>query len=201
MSGSRCCGYWTLRSWTGLFAFFRREPKAQVGSAVPATGRQPDCIAPAHRLTAGGCAAALTACAQTSRIAVPAVSYDLDLLESWDGYCLPVPSGTAGVGTRLDQAPCSSAHNWWRDDLTGDVYLSGHANLQIGDSGGYLELKAAGTGTIVNWDAGNAKGTQPYFELYFQVPDTYWHANGNGQYVTFDNVAGDLANYWAFVAN
>jgi hypothetical protein len=31
-----------------------------------------------------------------------------------------------------------------------------------------------------------------YQELWFDVPDTYWHANGNGQDVTFDNTPGAL---------
>jgi hypothetical protein len=35
-----------------------------------------------------------------------------------------------------------------------------------------------------------------YQELWFDVSDTYWHANGNGNDVTFDNTPGDHANYW-----
>ena len=73
-----------------------------------------------------------------------ATSYETIKIKSWDGYCLSI--STATVGTRLDQVPCADAHNWW---LTPgyDLYPEGHANVQVGDSGGYLKLKTARTGT------------------------------------------------------
>jgi hypothetical protein len=123
-----------------------------------------------------------------------ATSYEVIKIKSWDGYCLSI--STATVGTRLDQVPCADAHNWW---LTPgwDLYPEGHANAQVGDSGGYLKLKAAGTGTAV-YEAGLATGpgNVVYQQLWFDVPGTYWHADGNGHYVTFDNTPGDHANYW-----
>jgi hypothetical protein len=124
----------------------------------------------------------------------PAASYEIVQIKSWDGSCLSI--STATVGTRLDQVPCADAHNWW---LTPgyDLYPEGHSNVQVGDSGGYLKLKTAGTGTAAYIAAlASGPGNVVYQDLWFDVSDTYWHANGNGQDVTFDNTPGDHANYW-----
>jgi len=118
-------------------------------------------------------------------------------IKSYDGYCLSIPN--ANVGTRLDQVPCADAHGWWQD-ANHNLYPEGHANVQVGDSGGFLELKAAGTGTAIYDDGGIlGPGGLSYYELFFGVPGTYWHANGNGLDVTFDSLSSDLANYWTFI--
>ena len=144
---------------------------------------------------------AVTGGTVTIRAVTPAVSYLVVQIRSWDGACLTIP--VANVGTRLEQVPCGQDHFWWLNPSTLDLYPEGHANVQVGDSGGYLELKGAGTGTALDEDAvqdGTVNGqTYAFDELSFGVPGTYWHANGSGEDVTFDSEAGDLANYWALI--
>jgi hypothetical protein len=46
--------------------------------------------------------------------------------------------------------------------------------VQVGDSGGYLKLKTAGTGTAAYIAAlASGPGNVVYQELWFDVPDTY----------------------------
>ncbi|HTJ67458.1 MAG TPA: hypothetical protein VL551_08030 [Actinospica sp.] len=122
--------------------------------------------------------------------------YDVLQIVSWDGYCLSIPN--ANIGTRLDQVPCGEDHLWWLNTVTGKLYPQGHPDAEVGDSGGYLELKAAGTGTKPYCDTPDVPGPtgNGYCEVWFNVAGTYWHADGDGLDVTFDSEKGDLANYW-----
>jgi hypothetical protein len=129
------------------------------------------------------------------QVVTPDASYYVMRIESWDGYCLTIP--TAAVGTLVDQTTCGQDHLWWLDESTSDLYPEGHADAQVGDSGGYLELKSPGTGTPVYDDGSETgPGNETYQQLWFGVAGTFWHANGNGEVVTFDGEAGDHANYW-----
>ena len=169
---------------------------------------------PRRPLTVAGCAAALTVGAlagtataatasvtHTSRVVNAAADYEVVQIVSWDGYCLTIP--VANVGTRLEQVPCGDDHLWWYDPDTEDLYPEGHANVQVGDSGGYLELKAAGTGSPLYYDyekTGTYDGESCNFvETNFGVSGTYWHANGDGQDVTLDSAYKDDANLWSYV--
>jgi hypothetical protein len=122
--------------------------------------------------------------------------YNVIQIVSWDGNCLSIPN--ANIGTRLDEVPCGQDHWWWVDTRTQKLYPQGHANAEVGDSGGYLELKAAGTGTKPACDTLNVLGPtgNGYCEVWFNVAGTYWHANGTYDNVTFDSVKGDHANYY-----
>jgi hypothetical protein len=78
----------------------------------------------------------------------------------------------------------------------GKLYPEGHPDAEVGDSGGYLELKAQGTGTKPYCaDTQVGPTGNGYCEIWFYVNGTFWHADGNGLDVTFDSVAGDRANY------
>ena len=127
----------------------------------------------------------------------PAVTSQTQHLQSWDGACLSIPN--ANVGTRVYQVTCGTDHAWTYYS-TGQLSPQGHDNVEVGDSGGELVLKATGSGTDVYTNSSKAgPGGYVYDQLYFGVPSTYWHANGNGEDVTFDNTSGDDANYWVFL--
>lgn len=128
-----------------------------------------------------------------------AVTSETAELKSWDGACLSIPN--ANAGTAVDQVSCSSAHAWTYYS-TGQLSPQGHSNVEVGDSGGHFVLKATGSGTDMFTDDLQAgPGGYYYDELYFGVTGTYWHANGAGQVVTFDNQKGDHANYWVILSD
>lgn len=116
--------------------------------------------------------------------------------QNWGGYCLSVPSG-AGVGTRVIESVCGTDHAWVLGS-NGILYLQGHTNLQVGDSGGYMTLKNPGTATST--DTGKTGPDNFFYDrMGFGNPTSfYWHANGYGAAVTLiTNPGTSLAVYWA----
>lgn len=118
--------------------------------------------------------------------------------ENWNGYCLSIPN--ANVGTRVEEVPCASAHAWTYYSPSAELSPQGHPNVALGDSGGYPVLKATPT-TDVTGVGPNKTGPGDF--SYFQMnlggnAGYYVHGNGNGQWVTLDNINGDGYNYWAF---
>lgn len=125
-----------------------------------------------------------------------AVTWSVVHLQSWDGACLSIPN--ANAGTRVDQVACGSDHAWVYSSA-GQLSPQGHTNVAVGDSGGYMVLKAPGTSSVS--DTGKAgPGGYYYNRMYFGVGGTYWHANGAGQNVSLISANSD-ADYWAFTGN
>lgn len=120
--------------------------------------------------------------------------------QNWGGYCLSVPSG-AGAGTRVIESVCGTDHAWELGS-NGIVYLQGHSDLQLGDSGGYLTLKNPGTGVSTNDTKIGPQGFD-YDRMGFGSPTNfYWHANGYGAAVTLiTNPGTSLAVYWVPLSN
>lgn len=126
-----------------------------------------------------------------------AVTWTVVQLKSWNGGCLTAAS--ANAGTPISEAACGSAHNWVYGS-NGQLSLQGHTNTAAGDSGGNLVLKAGGTAVVSDSVISNGPSGFTYDRLYFGVPNTYWHANGNGNNVTLiGNPGGSLAVYYAFL--
>jgi hypothetical protein len=137
----------------------------------------------------------------TPSISTAAVTGTVIRVQAWNGYCLTAASASAG--TRVSEVPCADSH-WWVYYTNGWLSLQGHPSTALADAGGIPELRSTPTSEILTDTGKNGPEGFFYQELCTGwsgscVSGTYLHSNGNGKYITFDGVRGDLANYYVFL--
>ena len=127
-------------------------------------------------------------------------------LKNWNGQCLTAVN--ANAGTRVTVVACNKAHDWWyypEASNGGTFRPEGHANVAIGDHGGFAALVPVSSyGSEIHTDGGKrGPGGYIYQRLYIAPLGAHGrlHANGtNGATVSIQTPVSN-ADFYAFLGN